>query len=198
MEKPDKRNQIIMMAGIGYAIVIYQYIENDNQGGVKQNEFYFDENGYPVCIYIGNYGAYKEFDSNGMNIKTTFLNANGNPMIIKEGYSTVVRHRYGQCYTEMYYDIDGNPVSLVDGQYGIKKENGKTYYLDISGKEQFNIKRTIYNESWLVILIALILMIVSLFISKKINMLLLIAYLCVVCYLTLSICFYAVWVLQSI
>ena len=175
-----------MKAGVGYAMITRSYYpEDDRDRGKVKTEFYFDEKENPVSLSLGNYGTYREYDDLGQNTVSTYLDINENPMMTGPGYATVVRGYHQGYYTEMYYDTEGQPAALSEGQYGIKKENGQTINLDQKGNEQFSLKRTLYNHAWIVILAALLAVFLSLATGKRMNILLLLSYMGIIVYFTL-------------
>ena len=177
-----------MITGMGYAIVVRQFYldEGADKGRVKK-EFYFDDKEEPVSLSLGQYGLYKEYNEFGQGILLTYLDSDGNPIVTTKGYTTIKRSFKvdNNVATEQYYDINGNPYSLVEGQYGVRSENGQTIYLKKDGTDQFNLKKMLYNSSWVIIPFAIILIFISSLISQKLNVVLIIPYILVIVYLTL-------------
>lgn len=94
----------------GFAILRRSFYSD----GKVANEFYFDESDQPVSLSLGQYGLHKEYDELGRNNILTYLDADGQPIVTKAGYTTVKRTFYPDdtVKTEMYFDLDGNPVAL--------------------------------------------------------------------------------------
>lgn len=182
------RNDEIVTNGLGYAQVIRQYYdsESDHFGKIKY-EFYYDDQGSPISRSLGQYGVHKEYDNNGYEIKTTFLGKNGEPIKTTKGYTSIVRtyHEDGSVATEQYIDSNEKPIQLVSGQYGVRYEEGMTIYLDENGNNQFNFKQFLYNHSELVVVFAMLIILLSLISSKRMNGFALVAYLSFVGYMTL-------------
>ena len=177
-----------MMTGLGYASITRNYYTSDGpENGRIESEFYFDETGNPVCLSLGQFGVHKEYYEYGQESVLTYLDANGKPIITNKGYTTVVRTYYADrsIETEMYYDMQGNPLPLLEGQYGIKNIGNHTIYLNRNGEEIFNLKNLLYNHSWSTIIAAIIIIAVSSLTGKRWNTLLLLIYICAICYLTL-------------
>ena len=177
-----------MRVGLGYAIVTRYYYNTDQFDDNKvEFEYYFDEKQEPVALSLGQFGVRKEYDENGQVSVITYLDQYGSPIVTNKGYTTVTKTYYANNFTatELYFDIEGNPFALSEGQYGILKENDQIIYLDINGKEIYNFKRLLYNQSWIVILCSMIIMIISTALSKKWNAVLLFAYILVIIYMTL-------------
>lgn len=177
-----------MMTQQGFSILNrYYYTSGDHEKGKVEREFYFDENNKPVALSLGQYGIYKEYDENGREVLWTYLDENGDPMTTSKGYATVCRtfQADNSVATERYYDIDGKPYSLSEGQYGIKTEDGQTIYLDERGNAKFNLKTLLYNQSWVIFIIAIVTMVVSAIVDKRVNSIFLIIYICGIAYLTL-------------
>ena len=176
------------VVGLGYAMILRNFYETESPYyGKPESEFYFDENGKPKALSLGQYGVHKEYDENGQMAVLTYLDEEGKPIITRKGYTTIVRsyHADNRVATEQYYDIDGNPFSLSEGQYGIKQEDNQLSYLDQNGNEAFNLKRFLYNKAWIIIPGALVIVILSAMMNRKLNAVLLLLYITVIIYMTL-------------
>ena len=177
-----------MITKLGYACIVSEFYKTaDQNNGRIESEFYYDENGIPISLSLGQYGVHKEYDENGQVSLMTYLDVEGQPMVTTKGYTTVVRtfHPDDSVATEFYYDLEGNPYELPEGQYGVGMENGQKTYLDIEGREQFNIKNILYKHSSLVVMVALFAVLLSGSIQKKGNSILLFLYICTIIYFTL-------------
>ncbi len=176
------------ITGRGYAMVErYYYCTSDSNNGKVEREFYFDEKGIPISLTLGQYGIQKEYNIYGQNIIITYLDADGHPIVTNKGYTTVV-HTFkanGNIASEQYFDLEGKPFSIAEGQYGIKNDNGQTFFLDQNGHIMFNIKNLLYNQSWLVIILALTIVVLAGCISREWNVILLFTSIVVVLYFTL-------------
>ena len=177
-----------MKTGLGYVSLIRTYYCSDGaENGKVEYEFYFDAKGNPIAINLGQYGVHKEYNEFGQCNIETYLNADGNPIVTSKGYSMVVRTFYGDnsISSELYYDINGKPINLSEGQYGKKIENGEEKYLNSDGTVKFNLKRLLYNKSYLAIVLAFFLVVFSAKVSKKANIIILLLYFAVIVYITL-------------
>ena len=177
-----------MMTGQGYAIVTRNYYVSDGpENGKVEREFYFDESRNPVSCSLGQYGVHKEYDEYGREAVLTYLDASGEPIATNKGYTTIARTYFanGAVATERYYDLNGGPFSLSEGQYGFSVENGQKFYLNQTGKEIFNLKNLLYNESWLAIIFAMIAVLLIVLIDRRWSFLFLFMYLFAILYLTL-------------
>ena len=177
-----------MMTEQGYAsIVSCYYTTNGQDEGKVESEFYYDEKGKPISLSLGQYGVHKEYDENGQERLITYLDSNGKPMVTSKGYTTITRTYQANkvLATEQYYDLNGNPFALSEGQYGITIKNGQTIYLNRNGGESFNLKNLLYNHSWTVIPLVIIIVIVSSINGKRMNILFLVMYICAIGYMTL-------------
>ena len=172
----------------GYSILTREFYEPDspNNGKVKR-EFYFLPDGTPAVLHLGHSGIYKEYDKNGQIVLMTYLDADKKPMVTNRGYTSVryTYHPNNSVETTMYYDINGQPYQMSEGQYGTRDEYGKTVYLNADGSEQFNAKNFAYNDSSFVVVIALLLVLLSALVGRKLSGLLLILYLVPIVYFTL-------------
>lgn len=177
-----------MMVSAGYAIVTRNYYTTDDQNNGKvESEFYFYADNKPIALSFGQYGVHKEYDENGQEAALTYLDAEGNPLVTNKGYTTVKRTYYANnsVASEQYYDINGNPYALDEGQYGVKKENGQTTYLDEEGSPKFNIRNLFYNQSWVVIIAAVVVVLISSVGDRRWNVIFLTLYLISIVYFTL-------------
>ena len=166
-----------MVTVSGYAIKEYTYYTSDGpENGKVEKELYYNENEEPIQLSLGQYGVQKGYNEKGQNTIITFLDKNGKPTMTKQGYATIIRtlHADNSLATEYYYDANGNPIALSEGQYGIKKDGGIIVYLDKDGKEKINIKRVLFNQAIWVIIVAFIVVIISGLICKRGNAILLI------------------------
>ncbi len=173
---------------LGYATIVRRYYPEDNPWKNKvESEFYFDETGKPIALSLGQYGVHKEYNEKGQEAVLTYLNADGQPVITNKGYTTVActYQANNSVATELYYDLDGKPFSLSEGQYGIKREDGKTIYLNKDGNEILNLRTILYNHSWIVIVIATAVIVFSAIVGRKMNIVLFFLCICVIIYLTL-------------
>ncbi len=172
----------------GYAILKRTYYEEADgtpwTGSVK-DEFYFDENGNPVSLSLGQYGTHKEYDELGRNNRITYLDINGSP--IKKGYATVLRTFYpdDDVETERYFDDQGRPVQLSAGQYGIKKADGDIIYLDANGREYQDFIQFLRSNPFVVVFFGTLILALAMLLPRKWNVLLLALYFLFIIYMTL-------------
>ena len=172
----------------GYCTLVREYIEPDDlQNGKARKEFYYVPDGAPAVLDLGQSGEYTEYDENGRISLRSYLGADGLPTVTNKGYTSVKYSYYSNdsVQSTMYYDINGKPFRMSEGQYGIKKEDGRTVFLNEDGTEQFNIKNFVYNHSEFVIIIAIGLVVLSALTERKMNWLMLILYIGVIIYFTL-------------
>ena len=172
----------------GYASLIREVNNADGSENRKtEREFYYDENGVPISLSLGQYGVYKEYNDLGLNDVIIYLDATGVPIVTNKGYTKVIRTIQANNYaaSEQYYDIDGKPFSLSEGQYGIRINGRQTVFLNQNGQDQFNLKNFLYNHSRTVIPISIVVIIMSVIVKKKWDFFLMILYIIVIAYLTL-------------
>ena len=177
-----------MVLPAGYSSLVQEYYEtNGPENGKVKKEFYYLPDGKPVSLALGQYGIYKEYDENGQPSLVTYLRDDGFPTVTSKGYTSVAYTYYADnsIKSTLYYDIDGNPFRLNEGQYGTKDENGQIAYLNADGTEQFNIKNFVYKNSRFVIAAAIALAALSAALGKKMNWAILIIYIAVIMYFTL-------------
>lgn len=101
---------------MGYATVCRM---QDDNGRVVE-ERYLDANGDPVARYGNYYGLSYEYDETSTVI--TYLDAEGNPIILSDGYSIIVRTQVGgRASDDFYYDLNGQQVQCSGGYYGLHR-----------------------------------------------------------------------------
>lgn len=181
------QNREPTMCGQGFSIINRTFYEEDELAGRVKEEYYFDTKGTPMSLSLGQYGILKEYDILGRETVITYLNAYGTPIITNEGYTVVKRTYYedDSIKTEMYYDIEGNPVALSEGQYGYRIEDGGKIYIDSEGNAVFNLRNYLYSHQRSVIIICVIVVLLATFLGKKINVFLLFFYILFIFYMTL-------------
>lgn len=174
----------------GYSTV-KQIYNNKNQ---IVEVYYYDKEDNQVALSLGQYGEQREYDVDGNNYITTYIDALGNPIENNKGYSTV-RREYntdGQITYEWYYNLDGEQVDIGRGQYGTLRiyEDGKyveSVPIDINGHEQFFLDRLLSKSPWLVGITALILVMITILLNLKGRIALFICYILFILYMTLFI-----------
>ncbi len=172
----------------GYAIISRNYnLSEGTENRSAEIEFYFDEEGNPVKLSLGEYGLIKEFDSLGRNNKITYLDAAGNKIITNKGYTSVIRtfQANNTVATEQYFDINGVPFSLPEGQYGLKSTDNRVVYLDENGNEQFNLKNLLYNSPPIIPIAAMAIVLLTIVSNKNWNIVFLFGYIIAIAYLTI-------------
>lgn len=172
---------------LGYATLRRTFYGEGSFAGKVENEFYFDAYEQPIALSHGEYGAHKEYDEYGREIGITYLAVDGNPMVTKDGYTTVKRTFYPNdtIRTEMYFDVVGNPVALSQGQYGELRKDGKVSFLTADGKELFNLKNYLYEHTSLVVVTGLFIVLISLICGRGLNFVLLVVFIGFIIYITL-------------
>ena len=102
---------------MGYATVCRM---RDDNGQVVE-ERYLVANGDPVSRYCDYYCFSYEYVETSTII--TYLDAEGNPIILSDGYSTIVRTQVGgRASDDFYYDLNGQQVQCSGGYYGHHRE----------------------------------------------------------------------------
>ena len=165
----------------GYAIMKRTFYEEAPWKGKVKEEFYFDAAGAPASLTNGQYGIHNEYDEKGRTIRIDYLNMDGTVL------SSVVRTFYpdNSIETERYYDANGEPKRQAAGNYGIKKADGKTIYLDESGNEYLSLNKYLHEKTLVVILVGALILLVSSVSSRKVNVILAFLYIGFIAYMTL-------------
>ncbi|MEE1400216.1 MAG: VanZ family protein [Bulleidia sp.] len=167
----------------GYATKIYK---RDSEG-IIVGEFYYDAHGNPAKSSLGEYGQLYVRDDQFRVIQITYVDQEGNPCSNHYGYSILKRTYYkdGTICTEMYYDANERPVSLKKGQYGIKRYNDCSLYLDKNGNIQYSIDNMLNGYPVLVIVCGCIVSILLLILPYNMSIALTILYVFFILYETL-------------
>ena len=175
------------MSGQGFAIMRRSYYETEGLFGQVKDEFYFDENDQPIQLSLGQYGINKKYDEYGRVTSITYLDAHGGSITNTEGFTSLKRmyNEDDTINTELYFDINGNPVSLSEGQYGYRYENGATIYLDSEDDDLFDFRIYLYSHPISVILICIFVVLLSLVITRNMDIGLLFLYISFIIYMTL-------------
>ncbi len=125
--------KVTIAADLGYATKVSIRTEEGDL------EFYLDDVGAKTIRSAGYYGVLREFDDAGNNVRITFLNMDGKPMMLPMGFAVEERefNASRQVVMNRYFDVEGNPANLP---YCSKKneydEDGnivKITYLDAEG-----------------------------------------------------------------
>ncbi len=102
---------------MGYATVCRMRDDNDR----VVEERYLDASGNPVARYRDCYGLSYEYGETSTVI--TYLDAEDNPIMRSDGYSTIVRTQVGgRASDDFYYDLNGQQVQCAGGYYGLHRE----------------------------------------------------------------------------
>ena len=172
----------------GYAMQTRTFIKSDDaRDGLVEYEFYWDVHGDSARRIAGYSGIYKEYDEQGNNTLVTYLGSDGKPVMTTNGYATVRKtYENGTLQTDTFFDTQGNPVALVDGQYGVRHVGGDLIYLDIKGNEYFSLKNQLFKQPLLVIVAALLIVIASLVLPRRASIILLVLYVVFIASMTLG------------
>lgn len=172
--------------GFGRGVTAVTYLNADGEPSVNKSgyakrtylldpeghavrECYFDLEGEKVKASLGQYGEDYVRDSEGRIIRITFLDSNYSPAPGKAGYSVTERtyHKNGTIDSEMYFDLEGNPVRLSKGQYGIKSVSGVRYLLNKDGKIMLSVDNVLNGFPYTVALIGAAISVAVLLLPKK-------------------------------
>lgn len=182
MEYFDQWMNPVIRSG-GYSVVLYTY----NKDGKVETEMFFDEEMQPILSTMNRYGIKHEYTEDGKEAVIKSLDADGKLMTNTDNY-VIVKKSYspnGVLLTVMYYDENENPFRLNSGAYGYLYENGKTICLDADGKKCFSLSYFLRHSKMSVILAGIILLLLILHPSRRINLLLLVAYAGFILYMTI-------------
>ena len=138
-----------------YSIIV-RTLDDD---GRAVDDYYYDMDMQPIK-YAGYYGMHRDYDSNGLNSRVTYLDENGQPVLCSSGYAIkeYKRDADGTITGEVYFDAQKNPTKSSLGEYGQLyeyDENGRISqitYLDSDGNAAANsagyaiLKRTYHRD----------------------------------------------------
>lgn len=176
------------ICGQGYAILRRTYYDEYGLNEKVKDEYYFDQDDIPIRLSLGQYGIHIDYDELGRISTITYLDADGKTIPTIDGYSVVKKTYYDDdlLQTETYYDMEGNPVRLPEGQYGIRVEKDSgVVYLDSNGNDLFNIRNYLYGNQLSVVLICFIIVLYSGSSTRAINIGLSVFYMFIIFYMTL-------------
>lgn len=106
--------------------------EFDSLGRLEKVQYYDKEN-HPTPIETGEYAVQYQY-AEGVQIRS-YLNEWGQVASNSLGYATVQQsfRTDGSLYKQLYFDLDGSPVEIVKGRYGILYYKGANFYLNRYG-----------------------------------------------------------------
>ena len=140
----------------GYAEIWRTYGEHFH------TDMYFDATGKPAQASLGQYGQKVE-KVDGVTT-TTYLDADGNPMDTEKGFAVVKK----EGSKTLYYDKNGNPVTIGRGQYGVEKdEDGQSIYLDEAGNPMFRLDNFLNTHPILVLLLGVLVTAIAVLLKGK-------------------------------
>ena len=114
----DESGKLTFAADKHYATII------KTTSGNTLLEEYFDEKGKQAKQPSNCYAILRENDELGRNYKLTYLDIDGQPIMITSGYSIVERtfDQEDRIEWEMYFDTDSNPIESLYSGYGCHYE----------------------------------------------------------------------------
>ena len=101
----------------------------------------------------------------------TIIDSAGDPMLNIEHYA-ICRKAYnsdGGLYMEMFYDADGNPAKLSNGEFGYIYENGRQICVDQKGRKTFVLRHFLLHSILAVAAIGAVLMLLILFSDRAVS-----------------------------
>ncbi len=160
-----------------------------DEEGHLQKVMYFDVHGAPATNALGQFGEAYAYDEQGRKYKTTYLDSEGNPAPNTDGY-TVLQKTYKADNTtdaELYFDANEQPVKLSHGEYGVRRENGRRYYLTKTGKVNYllSLDELLHTNTLLSILVGCVLCVCAAFLPKTLQGVFLLLYVVFIIYMTL-------------
>lgn len=172
-----------MLNARGYAIEKRTY----NAKNKIQSIRYFDADEKQSPLETGEYGIYYDYNSDGTEVKRTFIDETGQPISNALGYASIIQTFYsdGSVDTERYLDREGNPTELNKGQYGVKHLAGGTIPLSAVGKPIIRLSILISYFPVIVLIVALAICLLQVFLPNNAKIVLSIIYLLFILAVTL-------------
>ena len=171
-----------MVSRVGYCSVRQTYTNS----GKTASYMYYDADDLPTLDLSGRYGVRYEYNANLKVSAAISLDAAGNPMNNMDHFA-ICRMTYspeGKLLTERFYDENSEPCRLSSGQYGYLYSNGKPVCLDRDGNRMFVLRHFLLNSMPAVLGIGVLLLVLILLSGHALNLLLLLAYLAFIGYMT--------------
>lgn len=160
-----------------------------DEDGRVQTVMYFDVNRKPVANILGQYGETYAYDEHERKCRITYLDVEGNPAPNIYGY-TILQKTFkanNSTETDMYFNADGKPMKLSHGEYGVRWDNGRQYYLTKTGKVNYflSLDELLHANTLLAILIGAVLSVFGVCLPKPLQVVLLLLYAVFIIYMTL-------------
>lgn len=98
-------------------------IQETVDGSVTSKSYVNPDGVITEAIDIGYATVCRMRDDNGRVVEERYLDAEGNPIILSDGYSIIVRTQVGgRASEDFYYDLNGQQVQCSGGYYGLHRE----------------------------------------------------------------------------
>lgn len=167
----------------GYAEILRTY----NDIGKADTDTYYDVEGHPSRAANGYYGLRREYNEDKKVSAIWYLDEEGQPVMTSDGYACVRReyNEEGKLAKVSYYNTEGEPVSTRSRQHGFLYEDGQKTYVDTEGNPVFRLDKLLHGRQILVITAGIVLMLVSIQLKGRSRILIFLAYLAFVIFMTL-------------
>ena len=166
---------------LGYASVHLTY----NKANNVETEMFYDAEGFPTLDVNKEFGIRYEYDEDGRESAVISLDAAGNAMDNINHYAISKYTYISGGIIMMYYDMNGNPAILEDGQSGHIYKNGKLICVDQNGRKMFVLRHFLYNSIIAVLIIGILLLFLILLSERPITHICLFLYLAFIAYMTI-------------
>ncbi len=120
VEYRDQSGTLVFNREKGYA----SRVDTSDEAGRLISRRYYDENGQPAEQSGGECDMLVWYSEDGSVAESTFVDAEGNAMQLRAGYSMERTTYYGTDKLEEYFDLEGQPVMRSLGQYAVYKKYG--------------------------------------------------------------------------
>ena len=157
-----------------------------NRDGKVETETYFGADGQPAVDSYKKYGIRYDYDKDNRLSSATNLDPVGNPMDNKQHYA-VKKISYtskGKLYKKVYYDANGNPAKLSNGEFGYVYENGQPICIDQNGRRFFSLRHFLLHSVIAVLGIGIVLLLLIILSRRALTWILLLLYIAFIAYMT--------------
>ena len=118
-------------------------------------------------------------------IQTTYLEIDGQAANTNRGYAIEQRSYEDIGTKRLYFDAEGNPVTIGRSQYGVQSVNGQSVYLDEDGEVMNRLDNILNTHPWIVLIAGLVLSIIAVMLKGKARIVFLIVYINFILYMTM-------------
>ena len=166
----------------GYA----KRVRSFNEAGKVESERYYDASGAPAVLSLGQSGYTRAYDAEGRTVETVYTGTQGQPINTVKGYSRVsTSYLSDGSVRTLYYDTDGNPVTIGKNQYGTLRTENQSVMLNEDGEILTRLDNVLNSRPYLVLIAGAVITAAALCLRGKARWFLLAFYLLFIVYMTM-------------